>query len=422
MPEKERTPRPRTDAKKLATDRRGSRSTGILEAAQLSVGHFIRTAREAMDLTQAQVAKLSRETPWQLSRAAVSAIERGQNFPGLEAMLALSNVLHIDPKEIIERARLTAVAAPTEELEPQELEARALEYFRAGDFKQAIAAYDAMLERVSAESPDRKDEEVERIARIEIRRSTALKRAGALLSAISSAERAVVLARQRPDVQAEAYVVLADLQVQRGNLSMAQDAARRAVELAEASGRPAVVAWAWMVEAAGLYLAGEPVASRRAFERARGFAKKGRDTAHITHIEGNIGQCWLAQGELGEARSSLERAVTLARKSKQPHLEASFTVELGKIAFLEERLDAATRLAQGALRIAAPRDHRLTIFRAEWLLHKIQGRIKPQDPDRTRLNRLKGMFRDVDQHEGVEEIREYRTCVVQGMGQGDERK
>ena len=86
-----------------------SESHSVLEAAQISVGNFLRSTRESLRLTQAQVAAKTRESPWQLSRAAVSAIERGQNFPGLEAMLALSNVLHIDPKELIERARLTAV-------------------------------------------------------------------------------------------------------------------------------------------------------------------------------------------------------------------------------------------------------------------------------------------------------------------------
>ena len=79
-------------------------ATPLLEAAQVTVGNFLRTTRESLRLTQAQVAERSHKTPWQLSRAAVSAIERGQNFPGLEAMLALSNVLNIDPKEVLERA------------------------------------------------------------------------------------------------------------------------------------------------------------------------------------------------------------------------------------------------------------------------------------------------------------------------------
>ena len=96
--------RPDGSSRKLSkprSKRKGEDTASLLEAAQLSVGQFLRAARESLHMTQAEVAEKTRESPWQLSRAAVSAIERGQNFPGLEAMLALSNVLHIDPKELI---------------------------------------------------------------------------------------------------------------------------------------------------------------------------------------------------------------------------------------------------------------------------------------------------------------------------------
>ncbi|MEE8237532.1 MAG: hypothetical protein V3S67_04375, partial [Gammaproteobacteria bacterium] len=47
------------------------------------------------------------------------------------------------------------------------------------------------------------------------RRATTLKRIGALISAIASIERAISLSTRHPAMQAEAYVVLADLQAQR---------------------------------------------------------------------------------------------------------------------------------------------------------------------------------------------------------------
>ena len=55
-------------------------------AAQTAIGNFLRATRTAQKLTQEQVAAMTKESPWQLSRAAISAIERGQNFPGMEAM------------------------------------------------------------------------------------------------------------------------------------------------------------------------------------------------------------------------------------------------------------------------------------------------------------------------------------------------
>jgi tetratricopeptide (TPR) repeat protein len=260
---------------------------------------------------------------------------------------------------------------------------------------------------------------VRRTAALEIRRATALKRAGALLSAIASAERALSLARGDTALQGEAYVVLADLQVQRGHLPLARDAARRAIELAEQSGRLQLQAWALMVAGATHYLASEYESARKTFERARERATAAGDTAHLTHIEGNLGQCWLALGQRGEARAALERAVALARAAKQPHLEASFAVELGKIALVEGRLDDVRRAARAALRIASSREHRLTVFRSEWLLYRLTRRMKPGDPQRQRLARLKDLFRELDQHEGVDEIREFRAEVLHGATAGE---
>jgi len=389
----------------------GAKSRSDLEAAQQKVGSFLRSTRQNQRLTQAEVAKRTRESPWQLSRAAVSAIERGQNFPGLEAMLALSNVLHIDPKELIERARLTVVPVDVSGLTYEELESRASQYFWAGDFNKALAVYDAIVEKMALEGGEDSAALAVRLARVEIRRATALKRAGAILSAVASAERALFLSRDNREIQAEVYVVLADLQVQRGHLPLANDAARRAIELS-ADGSLSVQAWAWMVQGRALYLAEKFSEARDAFVQARRHAVDGNDQQHLTHIEGNIGMCWVAEGDLAEGRPALQCAVDLARKAKQPYLEASWTVELGKIALVQDRFDDTRRLARAALRIARPRENSLTIFRAEWLLHRLNRRIKPDDADRRRLAQLHKLFLELDQHEGIDEIQEYKAVVL----------
>ena len=229
------------------SSRKPEAAAEVLETAQASVGRFLRSTRESLHLTQAQVADKTRDSPWQLSRAAVSAIERGQNFPGLEAMLALSNVLHIDPKELIERARLTAVVpVDVSGLTDEDLEQCASQFFWAGDFGKALSVYDAMVHKLALEEPQQ-SEALARLATLEVRRATTLKRIGALISAIASAERAISLSTRMPAIQAEAYIVLADLQAQRGHLPLAKDAAERAVDLA-AQANPQRLSWAYMVQ------------------------------------------------------------------------------------------------------------------------------------------------------------------------------
>ena len=98
-------------------------------------------------------------------------------------MLALANVLYVDPKELVERARLsTAVPVDITGLTHEQLERQASRYFWSGDFRKAISVYDAMLEKISLEDEGPSENRQRRIATLEVRRATALKRAGALAS------------------------------------------------------------------------------------------------------------------------------------------------------------------------------------------------------------------------------------------------
>jgi transcriptional regulator with XRE-family HTH domain len=388
----------------------------LFAEAQISVGRFLRATREALSLTQAQVAERTRGYPWRLSRAAVSAIERGQNFPGLEAMVALSNVLHIDPKELIERARLTAVVpVDVAGLSDRDLEDRAGQYFWAGDYKRALSIYDALALRLASGAPTADREElVARQAALEVRRATALKRAGALISAISSAERAISLSANRPEIQAEAYVVLAELQAQRGHLPLARDAAERSIELAAETGNRRTLAWGFVVKGRVLHARGDFERAKGAFLEALSHAEASEDRRHLTHISGNVGMCWLEQNDTEQARSWIHRAVDLARLQKQPTLEASWLCELGKIALREGRSEEADRLARAALKVARPREHHLTVFRAEWLRHLVHERTRPGTPDRARLKLLNELYHELERHEGIEEIQEYRARLLGG--------
>ena len=390
-------------------------------AAQQAIGSFLRATRTAQKLTQEQVAEMTKDSPWQLSRAAISAIERGQNFPGMEAMLALSNVLYVDPRELIERVRLaTVVPVDVTGLSSEELEKQASRHFWNGEFREALSIYDALLEMIALE--ENQDARARgRLARLEVQRSAALRRAGALSAATSTAERAIGLASDEPAIQAEGYIVLAGLQCDRGLLPLASDAAQRAVDLASHADLK-TQGWAWVVKASSLYLAGDYEEARQAYLEARKCAVESEDRKHQTHIEGNIGACWLALGQVAEARTWVRRAIDLARQERQPALEASWLVELGKIAAQERRLDEADGCAEAALRLAKPLNHRITVFRAEWLRHRLAKTRNPQKTDRHRLAHLRKLFQLLDQHEGIEEVQEFKETVMRATESQDRKK
>lgn len=333
-------------------------------------------------------------------------------------MLALSNVLFVNPQDLIERARLaTAVPVDVTGLSFEKLNDKATKHFWDGEFREAVSIYDALLEMmVLEEQPGAVARE--KLARLEVSRATALRRTGALCAAVTSAERAISLSTDFPSVQADGYVVLAGLQCDRGHLPLAGDAAQRAIDLS-AGADLRTQGWAWVVKASTLYLSARYDEAREAYLEARARAVAANDLKHQTHIEGNIGMCWQALGKLAEARTWVRRAVELARQEDQPALEASWLVELGKIAVCERRHDEADGFAQAALRIAKAIEHQITMFRAEWLRHRIVRLKDPEQSDRHRLAYLRKLFLQIDQYEGVEEVREFRQSVILAVERED---
>jgi hypothetical protein len=132
--------------------------------------------------------------------------------------------------------------------------------------------------------------------------------------------------------------------------------------------------------------------------------------------------CRLARGEIDAAGEAIGRAVALAHESGQPALEASWLVEQGKIALARRRPAEAEQAARAALRIARRREHALTTFRAEWLLHRIARLRDPLDPDRARLTLLAGLYPRIDQHEGIDEIQEYKRAILSAGGEKGDRR
>jgi tetratricopeptide (TPR) repeat protein len=259
------------------------------------------------------------------------------------------------------------------------------------------------------------------LARLEVQRATALRRTGAIAAATATAERAIGLAVKEPAIQAQGYIVLAGLQCDRGLLPLASDAAQRAIELASEADVK-TQGWAWAVKASTLYLSGKYDEARKAYLEARKCAVESNDRKHQTHFEGNIGTCWLALGQLAEARTWVQRAIELARHEAQPALEASWLVELGKIAVQEKRYDEADGYAQAALRLAKPLEHQMTVFRAEWLRHRLVKLRDPEQSDRHRLAYVRKLFLMLDRHEGIEEVLEFKQTVMRATESQDRKK
>lgn len=383
-------------------------SSGLASA----VGAVFRSARETQKLSQEQVAALTAARAPEISRTAISSIERGTNLPGLEVLVSLSEVLYVDPAEILDLVKIrTAQPVELTGVTREDLATQAEKYFWAGDYRRALATYDAILHHLALDPPRDAYERTRLTTRHEINRAATLRRCCALTAARAAAERAVSLARGVPDLQSEAYVALASVLSDGGRLLFARDAVEHAVRLSSSCG-PRTRGMAWNEKGGVCYQSGEYEAAQTAYIEARRLFLEAGDQRHLVHIEGNLGSCLLAEGKTEHARERFAAAVDLARKSGEPALEASFLIELGGVAFLKGEFEKADGYAEAALRIAKPADHVLTIFRAEWLRHKVASGRSPEAPDRHRLAYLRRLHGRLGEHRGVDVVREFEVALI----------
>lgn len=374
-----------------------------------AIGAAFRAARQAQRLSQHQVSALTTSPP--LSRTTISAIESGR-MPTIEALVSLSDVLHVNPSAILERVHLASpVPVDLTGLDSEELGRRAESLFWAGDFRGALAVYDAMHQRLALDPPA--DPEIARRleVKVEIERAVCLRHLSALHAAEVSAKRAVGLARGTPRLQAEAFMVLAALHSHQSHLDLAELEADRAVVLSK-DGDPKVEGQAWAQKGNVLARAERFPEARRAFLEARRLAIRARSSHDRVKAEGNLGSCFLALGKRAEAKDRFRTAVDLARKYDDPVAEASWLIELGNVALADDEMTEADRYAEAALRIAKPSDRVLTIFRGEWLRHRIAKRKDPGDDDRHRIAYLRRLYVRVQEHRGIDAIREFREAVL----------
>lgn len=392
---------------------------GAGDALAATVGRIFRAAREEQRLSQEQVAALSASRSAGVSRTLISAIERGRSLPGIEALVSLSRVLNIEPREILERVDLSvSVPVDVTGLAPRELVTKGNDSFLSGDYREALAHYDAAADLLVLEGDDSREARELRV-RIEINRSVALRRSLALKAAQTAAERAVELAREFAELRTEAYMALASVLSQEGLHVLARDAAERA--LAEADGADAKHrCQAWAQLGGTLLRARQFEEARRAYLRARELAIRARDLRERNKIEGNIGSCLQELGKRGQAGARFRKAVELARKAGDRSMEASWLVALGRIALAERRLTDAERCAEAALRIVRPLGQRLTVFRAEWLLHGVLVEREPGARDRRRLAHLTRLWRELSHCRQLDDVREFERSVLRRERREDE--
>ena len=152
--------------------------------------------------------------------------------------------------------------------------------------------------------------------------------------------------------------------------------------------------------------------SEKRFERLRTVAEQaGVDVIASTRIDEHLRKTF--HGAIVEISVGLDSAVVIGIRLSGPVLE---TVERAPTwTYYHHYRMVNIALDQAALRIARPREQQLSIFRGEWLRHLVVRAEDPPREDRGRLTYLRKLFMQLDQHEGIDEIQEFRQTAMRSM-------
>ena len=394
-----------------------SETAQAITECKRAVGSYLKEMREAAHLTQQRLAELCEGDLAGLSRQAIGAIERGEQLPGVGALVVLSRVLRFDPREVlavVERHEAGRRAALHRFGARGHVELREMADRLAADGHAALAAevYDDAVAALSEDASVPCGTREIMGAELRIRQAESLRRARTLLPAAQAARDAICRATTRPEIQARAYCALSRIERERGYGQIAEDAADRAVALSQSIG-PDVTVAALMEKGLAQKARDRHAEAWGAFAASRKIARTGGELGAASLAEGQLALCAAVLHRHGAARSWLRRAISSAQRANQPGLEARWIVELARVELDAGRPAEAEQLAFASLGISRPWNQWTSAFRAEWLLYRLGAAAHSRPRRRQRPLQLRRLHMRVSEPEEAQvEMAEFEAAAM----------
>lgn len=383
--------------------------------ARINVGRFLKARREALGLSQEEIAALSTRTPWRLTRAGISSIERGNNFPGLEALLVYRFALDVRPAELLEIATIASSDAPDDRRPPGDSSLAAAHHaISARRFDDAQAIYRRILQAGVESAVPAPASPARRRAYLLLRLSSALAGCRSPLAAEEAARAAVDQAQGVPEIRADASIRLAELQLARGAIGAALESSTGAIDLA-GNLSPPVRAAALLVHGKALLRAGSAEKARGSLLSARKIYRDHRDRAGKIEATGRIGLCLIAMNRRREARRWLQAAVRSARRHRLVDAEGCWNIELGRLSLEAGQTEEARSIATAVMRSGKSHGKPLLSFRAAWLRIRISRGDPRGEDNRKILALLCRLYPHLERREDIRELAEFRDEILPGL-------
>lgn len=277
--------------------RRRFRADDRCSAPERRLGAFLRRVRETLQLSQQELAQLTAAEPWPLSRAEISALERGAHLPRFEALYTLCRVLHLGPARLIE----VAAAALEDTSEPS---------------RPPTSGF--LLASAGVPTEARLDRAEEALVQ------------GMPWVARELAEGVYESERDRRETQMRALQILAEAMLQLGRPALAGLLAECALARDQAGDARESAALGLLLARAKL-AAGDALGAREVLLKVSRTVAASGEKRMASQLYGLLGECDAKLGNSRRAVAYLQRAIVTGRIAKDLALEALWYGELGRL-------------------------------------------------------------------------------------------
>jgi tetratricopeptide (TPR) repeat protein len=310
------------------------------------LGSYLRRLRVGYGYSLRRVEERARVAGGEIDNSQLSRYEKGICYPSFDKLRVLANVFNVSVQAFSDVVDLEACEVlKSHDGEPKALVNEGNAALRAGAFGQAFAYYDFALDQwyASGNVEDANDS----VVQTRINLAVALCRLGKLALAEQEVRQALRAARKlSPTLTARAFLMLANLHADQGDLMLSECEAEKALELAKAAGLTLDTARALHTLGRVLGERQEHLAAIERYREASALYDTCGERYDAVRVRINVGDRYVMLGKTKEGIRLLRSALAEARAAGFRRIEAQGWSNLGEAHFRS----GETAQAQSCLR------------------------------------------------------------------------
>ena len=305
------------------------------------LGSYLRRLRVGYGYSLRRVEERAKAEGGEIDNSQLSRYEKGICYPSFDKLRVLANVFNVSVQAFSDVVDLEACEVlKSRDGAPVELVNEGNAALKAGDYRQAFAYYDFALDQLHAD--DDLDNNQQAVTQTRINLAMALSRLGKLALAEQELRHALRSSgKLSPTLTARAFLMLANLHADQGDLLLAEVEADKALALARASELTLVAARALHTLGRVLDESKQPLAAIDRYREAGALYETCGEQNEAIRVRINVGGCYVSLGKVKEGVRLLRAALADAHAAGLRHQESQAWSILGEAHFRSDETDQA---------------------------------------------------------------------------------